>query len=251
MLNPMDLSGRAILVTGASSGIGRETAILLSQLNARVILVARNRERLEETRGLLEGAGHEIEVFDVTSLDAVAGWMKTLAARCGPLHGVVHSAGKSGVAPLRILSAAQVEEILQVNLHASIFLAKGFRQKGCHAEGASLVLISSVAGLRGHAGLAAYTASKAALIGLTKSLALEVAREGIRVNCVAPGLVATAMSEKLDAQTLGGQEEVAKAHPLGIGRPRDVANGIAFLLSDAARWITGSTLTIDGGYCAQ
>jgi NAD(P)-dependent dehydrogenase (short-subunit alcohol dehydrogenase family) len=152
---------------------------------------------------------------------------------------------------LRILTALKLEEILRVNLSAALLLAKGFRQKGCHAERGSLVLLSSVAGLRGHAGLSAYAASKSALFGLTKSLAMELAREGIRVNCVAPGLVAAEMAAQVEAQTLGELPEVEAAYPLGVGRPRDVANGIAFLLSDAARWITGTTLTIDGGYTAH
>ncbi len=250
-INPMDLTGRTILVTGASSGIGRETALLLSQLNARLILVARNKDRLAQTLASLEGADHRVEPFDVTALDAVPGWIKDLVSRSGPLHGVVHSAGVYGVVPLRILTALQLEEILRVNLSAAILLAKGFRQKGCHAEGGSLVLLSSVAGLRGHAGLSAYAASKSALFGLAKSLAMELAREGIRVNCVAPGLVATEMAAQVEAQTPGEITGVENAHPLGVGRPRDVANGIAFLLSDAARWITGTTLTIDGGYTAH
>jgi NAD(P)-dependent dehydrogenase (short-subunit alcohol dehydrogenase family) len=250
-INPMDLTGRLILVTGASSGIGRATALLLSQLNARLILVARNRDRLEQTHSALEGTNHQVEPFDLTNLDAIPGWIKDLASRSGPLHGVVHGAGVYGVIPLRILTAPKLEEILRVNLSAAMLLAKGFRQKGCHADGGSLVLLSSVAGLRGHAGISAYTASKAALLGLARSLAMELAREGIRVNCVAPGLVATEMSAQVEEQTPGEIAGVENAHPLGAGRPRDVANGIAFLLSDAARWITGTTLTIDGGYTAH
>jgi NAD(P)-dependent dehydrogenase (short-subunit alcohol dehydrogenase family) len=200
----MDLTGRTILVTGASSGIGRETALLLSQLNARLILVARNRERLEQTRTALEGAGHQVERFDLTALDEVPAWIKTLAARSGPLNGVVHSAGVYGVVPLRILTASMLEDTLRVNLGAAFLLAKGFRQKGCHADGASLVLLSSVAAWRGQAGLSAYTASKSALLGVTRSLAMELAREGIRVNCVAPGLVATEMSTQVEEQTPTG-----------------------------------------------
>ena len=250
-INPMDFTGHTILVTGASSGIGRETALLLSQLNARLILVARNRDRLEQTEAALEGVNHHVEVFDLTALDAIPAWIRDLASRSGPLHGVVHSAGVYEVVPLRILTAAKLEEILRVNLGAALMLAKGFRQKGCHADAGSLVLVSSVAGLRGHAGLSAYTASKSALFGLVKSLAIELAREGIRVNCVAPGLVATEMSTQFEEQTLREITAVESEYPLGIGRPRDVAEGIAFLLSGAARWITGTTLTIDGGYSAR
>lgn len=250
-VNPLDLSGRTILVTGASSGIGRETAILLSQLGAKLILVARDAERLQQTRAALTGGGHHIEPFDLNDLDAIPAWMKELAARLGALSGLVHSAGVYQMTPLRTVTAAGIDDVLRINLHAAVMLAKGFRQKGCHAGGGSLVLLSSVAGLRGHAGLAAYTASKAALVGVARSMAMELAREDIRVNCVAPGLVATEMSSDVEAQTVGEIGEIERAHPLGLGKPRDVANGIAFLLSEAARWITGTTISIDGGYSAH
>lgn len=245
-MNPMDLAGRRVLVTGASSGIGRECAVLFSRLNARLILAARNRERLEETKSLLDGDGHQVEVFDVADLDAILPWVKGLASGGGPLHGIVHSAGVHEIAPLRMLNAARLDGVLRVNLNAAMLLGAAFRQKGCHAPGASLVFISSVAALRGHAGVGAYTAGKSALLGFTRSAAVELAREDIRVNCVAPGLVETAMGGRLQAQATETGE-----YPLGAGTPRDVANGIAFLLSDAARWITGSTLVIDGGYTAR
>ena len=250
-LNPMDLSGRTVLVTGASSGIGRATSILLSRLNAKVILVARNTERLGETLSSLEGFGHHCEPFDLASLDAIPGWLKGVASRHGLLDGAVHCAGTFGVVPLRTLTSTFLERMLQVNLNAAIMLAKGLRQKGCHAERCSLVLISSVAGMRGHAALSAYTATKAALIGVTKSLAMELAREGIRVNVVSPGVIATEMAARAAEETWGGTEELDAEHPLGIGHPLDVANGIAFLLSDAARWMTGANLVIDGGYTAH
>jgi NAD(P)-dependent dehydrogenase (short-subunit alcohol dehydrogenase family) len=250
-INPIDLSGRSILVTGASSGIGRETGVLLSQLGARVILAGRNKDRLDRTQAILDGSGHHVEQFDLADLDAIPAWVKDLASRYDALHGVVHSAGIYGVYPLRTLTAPQIEETLRLNLNAAILLAKGFRQKGCHAERGAIVFLSSVAGLRGHAGLSAYTASKSALIGVTKSLAIELARDGIRVNNVAPGLVETEMASQFEEQTLAGRTAIETEYPLGIGKPRDVANGIAFLLSDAARWITGATLVIDGGFTAH
>ena len=249
-VNPLDLSGRTILVTGASAGIGQDTAVLLSQLNARLILVARNKERLERTLSMLEAGDHRVEVFDLNALDAITPWMKDLASRCGVLHGLVHSAGVYSVIPLRILSVPQLEETLRVNLSSALMLAKGLRQKSCHAERSSLVLVSSVSGLCGQAGMSAYAASKAALIGVAKALAMELVRDGVRVNCVAPGLVQTETSTQVVAQA-GGGDTMESMHPLGIGLPRDVANGIAFLLSDAARWITGTTLVIDGGCTAH
>jgi len=250
-VNPIDLSGRSILVTGASSGIGRETAVLLSQLGARVILAGRNKGRLDGTQAMLDGSGHRAEQFDLADLDAIPAWVKDISSRYGALHGVVNSAGIYGVFPLRTLTKSQLEETLHLNLNAAILLAKGFRQKGCHTERGAIVFLSSVAGLRGHAGISAYTASKSALIGVTRSLAIELARDGIRVNNVAPGLVETEMAGQFEEQTLAGRTGVESEYPLGVGRPRDVANGIAFLLSDAARWITGTTLVIDGGFTAH
>jgi NAD(P)-dependent dehydrogenase (short-subunit alcohol dehydrogenase family) len=249
-VNPMALDGRTALVTGASSGIGRETAILLSQLGARVVLAARNTDRLEHTRSLLEGSGHIVEKFDFSELDAIPGWMKRVAGDIGPLDGVVHSAGVSNITPLRSLDTAGISAVLDVNLNAALMLARGFRQKGCHAATASLVLLSSVAGVRGQVGMSVYSASKAALCGVARSVALELVRDGMRVNCVVPGLVDTEMAAKAYQEAFVGTAEMEQVHPLGIGRPRDVANVIAFLLSDAARWITGSTLVVDGGYTA-
>lgn len=248
----MDLSGRAILVTGASSGIGRETSILLSQLGARVILAGRSQERLEQTHQAMAGADHLVEVFDLLALAQIPEWIKRLAASMGPLHGLVHCAGVHNAHPLKTLSADKFEEVMRANVSSALMLAKGFRQKGCHAAGAAIVLLSSTAGLVGEPGVAAYAASKAALLGLSRSLAAELASQGIRVNCVAPGMVRTEMSGRLRQLLLPEQFAALEArHLLGLGEPRDVANAIAFLLADTGRWITGSTLVIDGGYTCR
>jgi NAD(P)-dependent dehydrogenase (short-subunit alcohol dehydrogenase family) len=246
----MAMGGRTVLVTGASSGIGRETAILLSQLEARVVLAGRNRDRLQGALEALEGSGHSAESFDLSEGDSIPAWIKGIVARTGPLDGLVHSAGVIELAPVRTLDCGQIGRIMNINLDAALMLARGFRQKGCHSAQASMVTISSVAALRAQPGLAAYSASKAALLGMTRSLALELARDGIRVNSVAAGLVASEMARELDQNSAGGTDRERNAHPLGLGKPRDIANAIAFLLSDAARWITGSTMAVDGGYSA-
>lgn len=247
--NPMDLAGRTILVTGASSGIGRETAVLLSRLGARVILTARNRERLQQSADLLSGGGHSVEPFDLACPAEIAAWVARLAAQQGPLAGIVHSAGVHNAYPLRVLTAGKLEEVMRTNVSSAVMLAKGLRQKNVYAPGASLVFLSSTTALVGEAGISAYSASKAALIGLTRSLAIELAGQGIRVNCVAPGVVRTEMVARIESSLTPEQFAAIEArHPLGFGAPRDVANGIAFLLGDAARWITGATLVIDGGY---
>jgi NAD(P)-dependent dehydrogenase (short-subunit alcohol dehydrogenase family) len=253
IINPMDLTGRNVLVTGASSGIGRETSILLSQLGATITLSGRNQEQLDHTRGQLHGQGHQTAPFEMTRLEEIPAWIKDLAAAHGPFHGVVHSSGIHKAIPVRLLGPAAIDEIMRINVYSAAMLARGFRQKGCRAEGiGSIVFLASVAGIVGEAGVAAYSASKAALLGLTRSLAIELAPEKIRVNTIAPGFVQSEMGDRLKQGLTPDQFSVIeRKHPLGIGHVRDVANGIAFLLADSSRWITGTTLVIDGGYTAH
>jgi NAD(P)-dependent dehydrogenase (short-subunit alcohol dehydrogenase family) len=246
------LTGQTILVTGASSGIGRETARLISQLGARVVLVARNEERLAETLRSLDGDGHMVEPFDISSADEIPRWLKRISTSSGPLHGLVHSAGIHKLRPLRVLAAKTVEDVMRVNVGAAIGLAKGFCQKSVCASGGSIVFLSSVAGLAGQAGVAAYAASKGAIVALTRALAVELAGDRIRVNCVAPGVVATEMGQGLLEMLTPEQRAALEAmHLLGLGSARDVSYAIAFLLAETARWITGTVLVADGGYTAH
>jgi len=250
--NPMDLTDRTILVTGASSGIGRETSILLSRLRARLILVARNTDQLRKTESELEGSSHSIETYDLSTVSEIPIWLKSLASEIGPLDGLVHCAGIQINEPIRYLKVEDVDKVMQINFASAIHLAKGFRQKKVCSSPSSVVFLSSVMGLVGQPGASIYAASKGALVALTKSLAMELASEGIRVNCVAPGCVQTRIFERLLEPIPADQVAAIKAmHPLGIGSPVDVANAIAFLVADTGRWITGSTLVVDGGYTAH
>jgi NAD(P)-dependent dehydrogenase (short-subunit alcohol dehydrogenase family) len=250
--NPMLMRGQTVLVTGASSGIGRETAILLSELEATVVLTGRDPNRLEETLSRMQGEGHRVEAFDLRESDAIPGWLRQITLQTGPLHGLVHSAGIHQAIPLRVVNGATVNEILHTNVTSAILLLRAFRQKGCSARGGGVVLLTSVAGLTGQPAIPAYSASKAALIGLARSAAMELAPEGLRVNCVAPGYVETEMGGALrDKITVEQFAAIENKHPLGIGKPRDVAHAVAFLLADTGRWITGTTLIVDGGYSAS
>lgn len=252
MINPMELSGKTVLVTGASSGIGKETAVLLSNLGAKIILTGRDKVRLEKTNEMLNGNSHQIEPFDLTDVDNISSWIKELVNKNEPLFAIVHCAGMQFTLPLHIINSKRIDELMRINVTAAFGLAKGFRQKGAYLSGGSIVFISSVMGLVGQPGVSCYAASKGAIDALTKSLALELSKENIRVNCVAPAHVKTEMAEKLQDKLTSEQfEAIQMMHPLGIGTPIDVAYAVAFLIGKTGRWITGTTLIVDGGYTAQ
>ncbi|HAT50480.1 MAG: SDR family oxidoreductase [Nitrospirae bacterium] len=249
--NPMSCDGRLILVTGASSGIGRATAVLLSRLGARLLLVGRSQEKLEQTLAALDGTGHRIEPFDLNETEEIPAWFKHLIAESGPLSGLVQCAGVQHYTPARFITVDKINRMMKVNVFSTTMLAKCCAGKGAVLPGGSLVFIASVAGLVGDAGLSVYAASKGAVIALTKSLALEFAPAKIRVNAVAPGCVETDMLDKMRLNLTADQvQALAAKHPLGFGTAEDVAHAVAFLLADTGRWITGSVLTVDGGYTA-
>lgn len=251
IINPMRMTGKRVLVTGASSGIGRAICVALSSLGAAVVLVGRDPGRLQATRELLSTNNHQIERFDVRETGSMNDWMMKVAEG-GALDGVVHSAGINALRPLKVLNEGILNDVLQTNFSAAIGLARGFRQRGVvSADGGSIVLLASVAAFVGQAGIAAYAGSKGALVAVAKSLAVELARERIRVNCVAPGFVETDMLEDLRGRLTDEQfAKIMDKHPLGIGTPDDVAHAVAYLLSGTGRWITGTTLVVDGGYTA-
>ena len=248
-IQPFSFTDRTVLVTGASSGIGRETAVVLSEFGCRVILTGRRTEQLEATRGLMTEGNHAVEPFDLTDLDSIPEWVKNLARQYGPLDGFVHSAGVQKTIGLRGLSVDLLHQIFRINLDSAVMLAKGFRQKGCCRATSSIVFVSSISALVGLTATAAYAASKAALIGLARSLAIELAREGIRVNCIAPGMVQSEMTDQIRLALTDEQfAAIVAQHPLGLGTTWDVACAAAYLLSDAARWMTGQVLVLDGGF---
>ena len=250
--NPMNLHGRNILVTGASSGIGREICLRLAGLGARLVLVARNQERLQQVASSLHGSGHVVEPYDLQDIDGIKTWIRELGGRLGGFHGLVHSAGVHSMRPLQMLNNQHMEEVMRINVSAALGLVRGFRQKQVHAGGGSIVLLSSVMALVGAKSCTAYAASKGALTASVRSLALELAPVGIRINCVAPGYVRTEMWEAIGSVINKEQSAAIEAmHPLGLGKPEDVAYSVAFLLADTARWITGTTLVVDGGYTAH
>jgi len=243
------LENKTFLVTGASSGIGRAIAIQLSQLGAHVILCARNTSGLEETKRLLEGTRHTVAPIDTAAKVDFNEWMTNLAAHHGSLDGMAHCAGSHTVLPLRFLDEEAIDQQLTLHIKSALLLAKAFRQPSVRAQGrCSLLFVSSIAAIRGFPGWSVYAAGKAGIIGLTKTLACELARENIRVNCLVPGWVDTALTREAAAHLSDVQlEELKSSHLLGLGSPQDVAGPATFLLSSAANWMTGEALVVDGG----
>jgi len=249
MINLVDLTGKTIIVTGASSGIGRETAILLSKLGARLILIARNKEKLRDTINSLDGSGHTDIAFDLTNFSEYSHLFSRIFENCSRVSGLVHSAGFSKNIPLKNMSLNDLDKMMKINYYSFMLLAKEFvKKKNVHPDGASVVAISSISGDFSLKGLSIYSATKSSLNISVKALAQEYAQWNIRFNTVSPGWIKTELTDKaIRALTSERVENVIKSHPLGPGYSIDVAKAVAFLLSDAARWITGTTLTVDGG----
>jgi NAD(P)-dependent dehydrogenase (short-subunit alcohol dehydrogenase family) len=254
MGSPFALKGKNVLVTGASSGIGRSCAIVASQLGADVILVGRNEERLAGTgRELHPGGRHVCFTQDLTAFDKLGNLVSSAVAQFGPISGFVHSAGLGLTMPLRSTTPRHLEELFAINVYAAIELCRLLAKKDCVGpNGSSFVLISSIMGLLGEPGKVGYCCSKGALLPAARALAAELAGRKVRTNCVLPAVVETELAEEY-FRTVSEETRnaVVAAHPLGLGRPDDIANACAFLLSDASRWITGSSVVVDGGYSAR
>ena len=240
-------SGKKFLITGASSGIGRETAILLSKLGAKIVACGRNERRLAETLDACEGEGHLSIVFDVRETASFNDFFKQATADGKKLDGLVYCAGIAPPTPLRVLSEQTIREVLDVNL-VSFMMMTAMYAKRPFNDGGSIVAISSVNSHYPQKCMSAYAASKLGLEGAATAFSLELAEKHIRINCIVAGPVNTEMSQSV----LPNSAEYISQHALlGVGEPIDIANAIAFLLSDAARLITGRSMYVDGGYLGQ
>lgn len=247
-MNPFSLNGKTLLVTGASSGIGRATAIACSQMGATLIITGRNELRLSETLTMLDGDGHSQFLADLTDMAELSELIISLPK----LDGVVSNAGIAKPLVLQLNEAEDVNETMQINALAPIHLTRLLLQNKKLNKGASLVYISSINGNNcAYIGSSIYAASKAALTGFVKSTALELAPRGIRVNCINPGMIET---DLLKFGSIGEAELESDRlkYPLKrYGKPEEVAYAAVYLLSDTTQWITGSSLLIDGGYTLQ
>jgi NAD(P)-dependent dehydrogenase (short-subunit alcohol dehydrogenase family) len=248
--DPENFAGKLVLVTGASSGIGRATALLLAACGARVVLSGRRAEALLESRSAMRNPErHLLEVFDLSDTDAISGWLKDITARAGsPLDGLVHAAGAFKYVPLRTSSRKLMDEIFAANLFAAIALMRGSSARGIAHDGASFVFVSSIAGRTANPGLLIYGASKAALESAVRTGALELKERRIRLNCVSPGFVQTPMFERAKEIMGASLSKLEERQFAGLAEADEVARTCLFLLSEQSRQITGATIVMDGGF---
>lgn len=244
MNNPFSLEGKTILITGASSGIGRAAAIECSKMGAKLIISARNPERLQETLSQLEGEGHQMLLCDLSDSNAINEMVDLLPE----INALVNNAGYTKLLPINFINRDDFKSILDVNTVAPIMLLQRLLKKKKLAKNSSVVFTSSMAGL-GSSSVAngMYTASKGALSAFIRCAALELAPRGIRVNAVCPAMVNTSI---MDSGSVSEEQlkEDMKKYPLGrYGEPNDVAYAMIYLLSDASSWVTGTNMVIDGG----
>lgn len=244
MNNPFSLEGKTILITGASSGIGRAAAIECSKMGAKLIITARNAVRLQETLSQLEGDGHQMFLCDLSDSNAINEMVDWLPE----INALVNNAGYTKLLPINFINRDDFQSILDVNTVAPIILLQRLLKKKKLAKNSSVVFTSSMAGL-GSSSVAngMYTASKGALSAFIRCAALELAPKGIRVNAVCPAMVNTSI---MDSGSVSEEQlkEDMKKYPLGrYGEPNDVAYAMIYLLSDVSSWVTGTNMVIDGG----
>lgn len=244
MYNPYSLEGKTIVVTGASSGIGRVAAVECAKLGAKLIITARNKDRLFLTLKELEGKGHNMIICDLSNEAEI----DNLVSELPEIQGLINNAGFTKTLPIQFVNTGDLNGILNVNTIAPIVLLQKLLKKKKLKKGSSVVFTSSMAGMGNcSVGNTMYAASKGAICAFVKGAAKELAPKGIRVNAVCPAMVDTGI---IDAGTITKEQIEAdiKNYPLGrYGRPEDVVWAMAYLLSDASSWMTGDNIVLDGG----
>lgn len=245
-MNIIDLSTKTILITGAASGIGQATAIMASKVGAKIVLLDVSKEGLESTMEKLEGQGHSMYVADLSLNDSIAPLIKEIVEMHGLINGLVHCAGISSRKPLNVLTKEGFSKVMDINFYSFVELVRQACKKKHFADGGSVVVMSSISSIRGYKAKTEYCVSKAAVDAFVRCMAAELADRKIRVNSVMAAEVLTPMAIKA-RETNAAVGATNFESPLGPSEPYEVANTIAFLLSDATRTITGTSLLIDGG----
>jgi NAD(P)-dependent dehydrogenase (short-subunit alcohol dehydrogenase family) len=252
-LNHFSLNNKNILITGASSGIGASCSVACSSAGANLLLLGRNKIRLKQTMGKLIPGNHSAISYDLLNIKGIEKALEEPLNKFGKIHGFIHSAGIDITLPFNSLKQTAYETIFNLNVFSGFEIARILSKNQHLSEsGASHIFIASILSLVGRSGTVAYSASKGALLAGCRSMALELAVKKIRVNCISPAIVCTELVDKLFSELPEGtMERIKSLHPLGFGSPEDIAHACVFLLSDEAKWITGSNLVIDGGYSCQ
>ena len=241
--NPFSLTGKTILVTGASSGIGRGIAVTCSKMGATIVLGGRNEARLNETLSEMEGDGHVSAVADLTKKEELESMVDTLPK----LDGIVHCAGIGQRILCKQLQETDVDNVIDLNFKAPVLLQTEILKKKKINKGASIVFIASIAAESPSVGNSIYSASKGAIISYANCLVVELAPRKIRVNCISPAMVWTDLILK-DGISEEELKEDEQKYPLKrYGTPDDIANLTVYMLSDASSWMTGSNVRITGG----
>jgi NAD(P)-dependent dehydrogenase (short-subunit alcohol dehydrogenase family) len=244
-MTPFHLTNKTILITGASSGIGRQVAISVAEMGANIVLTGRNSAELETTKALLTNGNHAVITADLLN----ASDREKLVTELPLLDGVVNSAGVVKPFPIKFINQEKVNETLNINYEIPLLLMGAISKNKKLNKNAAVVFISSISGQHPHKGGALYAGSKAAIEALSKVFALENYHLGIRSNCVSPAMVKTAMyKEAEEGMSKESMDEHVNQYPLGVGSPDDVANAVIYLLSDASKWVTGINITLDGGF---
>jgi NAD(P)-dependent dehydrogenase (short-subunit alcohol dehydrogenase family) len=246
-MKAFSLENKTVLITGASSGIGKATAIAASNAGANVIITARDKNRLQDTFACLAPGEHKVIQADLSSLHE----LESLIDSFDNIDGLVHSAGVLKPFPIKFLAEKHFTEISRINYEAPVLLTASLLKKKKINDHGSVVFISSISSQYGYKGGALYSATKAAIDSFSRTLALEHASQKIRSNTINAGMVRTKIFEQAsEIITSDLMDAHGKNYPLGFGEPEDIANAVLFLLSPASRWITGTSIVMDGGLTA-
>ena len=244
MSTPFHLTNKTILVTGASSGIGKQVAISCSTMGAKVCITGRDKGRLNDTFNLLQGNGHWQGTCNLASEEERNTFIESLPA----IDGLVHCAGIAMPAPVKFIEPKHLAQVMNINFESVVLMVSRLLKTKKLNKDSSLVFLSSIGAQFPYIGGTLYNASKAAIEAYSRNIALEMYRSGIRSNCIVPAMIDTPMYEETIKSMNLTKEAYEARYPFGIGKPEDVANAAIFLLSPASRWITGTNLSLDGGY---